>query len=251
MNIRKITIGIIGISFLIMLGLGLLQAPPALSGEDEGGRSPYTLTQEFIESIYKDFVYAHMPWPMEDAVISRVHTGEVIALPGSRFTFEVIPPNSSYLGDTALRVVFRVNGREVRKVRIFGHIAIYREVVCMTRSMRRHELIREDDLCTARRNISRISNAAISNIKEMVGKRLVSSVRAGEIVKQDMVELAPIIKKGDRVAIIAETEMLLIRARGEAMEGGAEGEMIRVRNSNGKKDVYARVIDASTVQVEL
>ncbi|TSA10904.1 MAG: flagella basal body P-ring formation protein FlgA [Deltaproteobacteria bacterium] len=250
MNIRKTTtIGIIGLSFLILLGV--LQAPPALSGEGEGGRPPYTLTQEYIESIYKDFVYAHMPWPREDVVISCVHTGEVIVIPGSQFAFEVTPPNGSYLGDTVLRVVFRVNGREVRKVRIFGHIDIYREVVCMTRSMRRHEVIREDDLCTARRNISRISDAAISNIREMVGKRLVSSVRAGEIMKQGMVELTPIIKKGDRVAIIADTEMLLIRARGEAMEGGAAGEMIRVRNSKSKKEVYARVIDASTVQVEL
>lgn len=250
MNIRKTTtIGIIGLSFLILLGV--LQAPPALSGEGEGGRPPYTLTQEYIESIYKDFVYAHMPWPREDVVISRVHAGEVIVLPDSRFTFEVMPPNGSYLGDTALRVVFRVNGREVRKVRIFGHIDICREVVCMTHSMRRHEVIQEDDLCTARRNISRISNAAISDIREAVGKRLVSSVRAGEIIKRDMVELTPIIKKGDRVAIIADTEMLLIRARGEAMEGGAEGEMIRVRNSKSKKEVYARVIDASTVQLEL
>jgi flagella basal body P-ring formation protein FlgA len=250
MDMRKTTtIGIIGIFFLIVLGV--LQAPPALSGEGEGGRPPYTLTQEYIESIYKDFVYAHMPWPREDVVISRVHTGEVIVLPGNQFTFEVMPPNGSYLGDTALRVVFRVNGREVRKVRIFGHIDICREVVCMTRSMRRHEVIREGDLCMARRNISRISEPAISDIREAVGKRLVSSVRAGEIIKQDMVEVTPIIKKGDLVAIIADTAVLLIRAQGEAMEGGAEGEMIRVRNSKSKKDVYARVIDASTVRVEL
>lgn len=246
---KTTTIGIIGLSFLIVLGV--LQAAPALSGEGGGERSPYTLTQGDIESIYKDFVYAHMPWSKEDVVISRVHVGEVIALPGSQFTFEVTPPNGSYLGDTALRVVFRVNGREVRKVRIFGHIDIYREVVCMDHSMRRHEVIQEGDLCTARRDISRISNAAISDIREAVGKRLVSSVRAGEIIKRDMLELAPIIKKGDRVAIIADTETLLIRARGEAMEGGAEGEMIRVRNSKSKKEVYARVIDASTVQLEL
>jgi flagella basal body P-ring formation protein FlgA len=240
---------ILAVFFLIVMGTA--SVPRVLADIKGGEKGSYTLTQEYIESIYKDFVYARMPWPREDVVISRVHTGEVIVLPDSRFTFEVMPPNSSYLGDTTLRVVFRVNGREVRKVRIFGHIAIYREVVCMTRSMRRHEVIREDDLCTARRNISRISDAAISNIREMVGKRLVSSVRAGEIIKQDMFEVTPIIKKGDRVAIIAETELLSIKARGEAMEGGAEGEMIRVRNSKSKKEVYARVIDASTVQVEL
>ncbi|HED00367.1 MAG TPA: flagellar basal body P-ring formation protein FlgA [Proteobacteria bacterium] len=239
----------LAVFFLMVMGMAAV--PWVLADIKGGEQGSYTLTQEFIESIYKDFVYAHMPWSREDAVISRVHTGEVIVLPDSRFTFEVMPPNSSYLGDTTLRVVFRVNGREVRKVRIFGHIDIYREVVCMTHSMRRHEVIQEDDLSMARRNISRISNAAISDIREAVGKRLVSSVRAGEIIKRDMVELTPIIKKGDRVAIIADTETLLIRARGEAMEGGAEGEMIRVRNSKSKKEVYARVIDASTVQVEL
>lgn len=250
MGMRKTTtIGIIGLSFL--MALGVLQVAPALSGEGGGACSPYTLTQEKIESIYKDFVYAHMPWPREDVVISRVHAGEAVALPASKFTFEVTPPNGSYLGDTALRVVFRVNGREIRKVRIVGHIDIYREVVCMNHSMRRHEVIQEDDLSMARRDISRISNAAISDIREAVGKRLVSSMRAGEIIRRDMLELAPIIKKGDRIAIIADTETLLIRARGEAMEGGAEGEMIRVRNSKSKKEVYARVIDASTVQLEL
>jgi flagella basal body P-ring formation protein FlgA len=240
---------ILAVFFLIVMGTA--SVPWVLADIKGGEKGSYTLTQEYIESIYKDFVYAHMPWPREDVVISCVHTGEVIVLPGSQFAFEVTPPNGSYLGDTALRVVFRVNGREVRKVRIFGHIDICREVVCMTHPMRRHEVIREGDLCTARRNISRISEAAINDIREAVGKRLVSSVRAGEIIKQDMVELTPIIKKGDRVAIIADTETLLIRSQGEAMEGGAEGEMIRVRNSKSKKEVYARVIDASTVQVEL
>ncbi|MEW6326820.1 MAG: flagellar basal body P-ring formation chaperone FlgA [Thermodesulfobacteriota bacterium] len=250
MNMRKTTtIGIISLSFLIMLSV--LQAPLALSGEGRGGCSTYTLTQEDIESIYKDFVYAHMPWPKEDVVISRVRIEEEIVLPGSRFTFEITPPTSSYLGDTALRVVFRVNGQEVRKTRISGRIDVYREVVCMARSMRRHEVIREEDLCAARRNISQVSDAAISDIREAVGKRLVSSVRAGEIVKQDMIERAPIIRRGDRVTIIAETEALLIRARGEAMEGGAAGEVIRVRNSKSKKEVYARVVDASTVRVDL
>ncbi len=251
MSTRKLaTTAIFAASFFMLVGM--TQGPCAFAGMKAEEVTTSIIDKECIESIYKDFIYAHVPWPKEDVVISGIRTGDDISLPGRKFTFEVMPPaNGSYIGDVTLRVVFRVDGREARRTRISGHIDVYDNVACTVRPMRRHDIIQKDDLCVVRRIISRTGGAPLHDVGEVVGKRLVSSLRAGEILKKDMMEPTPVIKRGDRVTIVAETENFLITAWGKAMEAGIEGEMIRVCNSKSKKDIYARVVDASTVKVDL
>ncbi len=217
-----------------------------------GAGTSFTLSQGDIESIYRDFVTAHMPWSKEEATITRIAAAGRIVLPSSNYTCEVVPPaNDSYAGNAALRVIFRVDGREVKKELVTGYVDVLRDVVCVSRPLARHEVIQAKDLCVVRRSILQAGAAAVYDVGDVAGYRLLTSLRAGDMVKKDMIERAPILKKGDRITILAEKANLVITALGEALEPGREGEMIRVRNTGSRNAIHARVIDAPTVQVQI
>jgi flagella basal body P-ring formation protein FlgA len=66
----------------------------------------------------------------------------------------------------------------------------------------------------------------------------------------DLVELPPLVKRGDLVTIIARLEGLKITTLGEVKRKGRQGERIPVLNIDSRKVIFARVIDANTVAVE-
>jgi flagella basal body P-ring formation protein FlgA len=52
------------------------------------------------------------------------------------------------------------------------------------------------------------------------------------------------------VTIIAESDFIKISAPGVVLAKGYLGEIVRVQNSMSKKNVYAKVINDSTVMVD-
>jgi flagella basal body P-ring formation protein FlgA len=64
------------------------------------------------------------------------------------------------------------------------------------------------------------------------------------------VEVPPLIRRGDVVRIIAESNTFRISTKGEAKEDGGKGERIRLVNLRSKKNIYAEVVDPGTVRVQ-
>ncbi len=71
-----------------------------------------------------------------------------------------------------------------------------------------------------------------------------------EVFRTDIVERPPMVKRNDRVSIVAESEALRITAAGEVKESGCRGDRVKVVNLNSNKEIIARVLDPQTVRVE-
>ena len=56
-----------------------------------------------------------------------------------------------------------------------------------------------------------------------------------------------LVKRGEAVRIVARNEQIEVSMAGEAMDPGARGALIRVRNQNGNI-IKARVTGAGTVE---
>jgi flagellar basal body P-ring formation protein FlgA len=62
--------------------------------------------------------------------------------------------------------------------------------------------------------------------------------------------MPPMVKRNDRVSIVAESGSLRITAMGEVRESASRGERVKVVNLGSNKEIFARVVDPKTVQVE-
>ena len=102
------------------------------------------------------------------------------------------------------------------------------------------------DLLQQRHDITLIPDA-FSDLGELEGMAARRSIRAGEVIRANMLTAPQLVKRGDQVRIVAKREQIEVSMAGEALDNGARGAIIRVKNSSGNQ-IRARVIEAGTVE---
>ncbi len=154
-------------------------------------------------------------------------------------------------GNIPLKLIISVDGRVCEKRMAFFKITVLKDVLVAAQTLDRHEVIAEDDVLLALRNVggSLARSSFFSREAELVGMRAKRMIRAGTALTADMVEGTPIINRGDVVTIIIESRSFTITTQGKAREAGARHQMIRVTNTSSMKEITAEVIDEKLVRV--
>ncbi len=75
------------------------------------------------------------------------------------------------------------------------------------------------------------------------------AVQAGRLLTWRDIMRRPLVKKGDLVEVSATEGQLIVTMKALAMENGAQGDTVTVRNPESRKDFAAMVIDENRVQV--
>lgn len=103
------------------------------------------------------------------------------------------------------------------------------------------------DISLARHDVTLIpdSIASLSGVLGLTSKR---SLRAGEVLRQGQLATPVLVKRGSSVSIVARKEQIEVSMAGEAMDPGAQGDIIRVRNAASGAQIRARVLDAGIVE---
>ncbi len=77
----------------------------------------------------------------------------------------------------------------------------------------------------------------------------IRSVQPGRSLTWRDVGRRPLVRKGDLVEVSASEGLLTITLKGLAMQNGAQGEAVTIRNIESRKDFTAFVVDENRVQV--
>ena len=132
--------------------------------------------------------------------------------------------------------------KQLQPIQLSGSFDEMMEVPVLTRRFRRDEVISEADIKWRKIESSRLRHDTAMEVEQMVGfapRRTLSpnrSIRIAELVRPY------VIKKNDQVTIQFRNEIMEIKAMGEAMEDGAEGDIIRVRNKDSRQPVKVRIL---------
>lgn len=78
---------------------------------------------------------------------------------------------------------------------------------------------------------------------------LVTSVAAGRPLTRRDVVGRPVVRKGQVVEVVAQNGMLAISMKAMALENGATGEQIRLRNLESRREINGEVINENKVQI--
>jgi len=212
-------------------------------------------TSQFIEDDsllrrYTDFIAQRLGRQETDFRILRFKVSGNGLLPEGELEVEVRNrAEGDFMGYVSLPAIVKVNGEEERRLILSGWIDRFENVVCTSRPLARRTILTEEDLCLEKRNISKLPTNVLQSSEFLVGKQLKRSVDAGTVLTANVVDVPPLIKKGDRVTIVAESSCLRITALGVAKGKGSAGEYIRVENLMNNKEIVASVVDSSTVKV--
>ena len=213
-------------------------------------RASQVISEEDYLNYFSDYIAKHIG-PGVRFEISRFQVKGDTPLPVGQLTVNMQHQTSVDLrGYVSLTVSIMVNNQFVQRVGLTGWIDRFEDIVCTSRPLTRNQVISRKDILLFARNVSKIKDTYYTRIEDVIGKQIQRKAGNGEIIFSSMIEIPPLISKGDKVTIIAESRSLLIKTTGIALSDGYAGEQVRVKNTMSNKVIQANVIDQNTVKVQ-
>jgi len=125
------------------------------------------------------------------------------------------------------------------------------EVYVAAEPVSKGTIIDIDQLQNVSVDILKLRSGYFDKAEDVVGMVAKKNIRVGTILASSHIRPPLIIKKGDKVDILAKTGEIEIRMSGKALNAGAKGEQIGVTNLSSKRKLHATVIKPGLVKVSL
>jgi len=232
---------------LILQGLCLLSLVSAASAY--GSNQGQALSKERMEPVIRQYIFDRVPWKPENLEIRLVPFQPVI-VPSGVLSFRVLKPAQGLTpGLHSFLVAADVAGKEEARVWVKTDIKVFDDVVITAVPLAYHEMIDDKDVRVARRDISSLSSKPFTQVDDVVGRQIVRSIEANEVLTQKLLEQPTLIKRGSSITLVYESGSLRVETAGTAEEGGKAGDFIQVKNSSSGKVLRGVVLNARSVRV--
>ncbi|MGX4641508.1 flagellar basal body P-ring formation chaperone FlgA [Massilia sp. SYSU DXS3249] len=183
-----------------------------------------------------------------------------IGLADPRFELTVIPPRvaPACTGpvevdtlDTRqpnrMRFAVRCLGPGTSRQEYIVRARIWAEVAVLAAPVAANEVLTDAHVTVGQRDITSIADPVIHPV-DAVGQTSRRLLRAGDVLRNNSLSAPVLVKRGDAVVMIARIEGIEVSTAGEALDSGARGATVRVRNSASGQTVRMRVTAPGTVE---
>lgn len=214
-------------------------------------REGLEVSEEEIAKIVDEYLRTNRIWGDAAVTIKNLQISDDRTLPKGHTTYQIEPPDHMRsLSTIPLAIVFDVDGKFKKRVKANVKVAALGSVVITAKPIGRLKPISVEDLKVEVMDLVGLPANVIADIDDIIGKRARRNIQAGEFLRPDLIEMPPLVKRGDMVVIVAETKGLKVTAIGEVKSAGRLGERVKVVNLDSNKRLSARVVDSKTVKVE-
>ena len=159
------------------------------------------------------------------------------------------PPGSRKRGGTSVGVACE-DGKPW-KIYVPVKISEFRNIAVVSRPLIRGDILEESDIKMERRDVSRLGQRFLTDYSEFLGYRVRQAASVGKVLQASLLTIPELVKRGEKVTLLASGGGIEIRMLGEALSNGVKGAVIRVRNINSKRIVEGEVVSKGVVQVRL
>lgn len=143
----------------------------------------------------------------------------------------------------------RCPGSKPWKVYVPVEVVVRTQVWIASRTLPRGHLLTKEDIKPEERDVARMNQGYITEINQLLGQRMKSSVLAGRAITDQLVEADDLVSRGQTVTLAVMSGNINIRMRGKALSDGGLNERIRVENLNSGRVVEGVVRSPEVVEV--
>lgn len=160
-----------------------------------------------------------------------------------------LPPGGRSLGRVTVGV--RCTTPRPWSLYLQARVGWRQPVVISSRPLTRGQVVGRDDLLVEQRDVAEMSSGFFTSPDELVGMVASRSIAGAMPLSPPLLKPPLLVRRGERVSIIAVSGSLEVRMAGEALQDGAKGERIRVRNLSSRQEVQGEVVAAGLVKVPM
>lgn len=122
-----------------------------------------------------------------------------------------------------------------------GEISVLIPVVVTRTALAPDHVLQATDLAITQILLTAQQADVLTEPAQAIGRRPQRALRAGQPVRNKMLEVALLVRKGDKVRLTLIEGGMSISMEGTALQDGQKGEIISIRNERGGKIISAEV----------
>jgi flagella basal body P-ring formation protein FlgA len=212
-------------------------------------------TQEITAELLQGAIHRYLEHAWSQKVktitVTVLDPDAPIPVPSGVVELQVLPTGSDDgLGRRVFPVAITVGAKTWKTVQILADVSAMIDAVVPTRLLKPEELIDGVDLKTTRIRIHQWNHPFLTDRDEVIGKSAARPLPPDTPLRAAFVKLPLVVKKGDRVMIEARRGGLSIQTYGITKSSGQVGQTIMVANLDSGRELRAKVVAPSLVQVE-
>jgi len=183
--------------------------------------------------------------------IRNLDTPSVVRVPSGAYELRVVPGTAASRGThRSLDVEVVQDGTAVTVVPVRVEVAAIGPVVVARRQVARGETLEAGDLAVEKRDLTVVPPGALSELGQALGKEARTAVAAGTPLTSQALADPLLVRRGDVVTVVVESPGMRLSVPGEALEAGAAGTAVRVRNRNSQQEIAGQVVERGLVLVQ-
>jgi len=195
-----------------------------------------------------------------DAFISSQHQGRSTVQLGqldSRLRLKActspldafMPPGGRVVGNTTVGIRCADDGGW--NIYVSARIDVFGPVLIARQPLARGTAVQDNDLELVERNLANLPYGYYTDSQPIAGMLAKRTIAAATVITPQMLQAPKLVKRGQRVTVIAESGVLSIRSVGKALGDGKAGDTIRVKAEGSQRVVDGVVVSQGVIKVAL
>ncbi len=160
-----------------------------------------------------------------------------------------MPKGSRLMGKTTVGV--KCEGKRPWSLNLPVTIEINRPVLVTTRHLTRGDIITADDVRLANRNLAKLPHGYVDNMESALGRVVKRRVMENKALTPSMIKKPQLVKRGQRVTILAVSGRMQVRMAGKALANGAAGDRIQVQNVSSSRKLEGIITSSGEIRVDI
>ena len=191
----------------------------------------YQAEGDFEVALDRNLLSIHLPTTVEPSIkVRNLHVDQR----SGRFSATVVAP---------------ATGNVLASIALSGNIHEMIDIAVPVQRLMREDIIGKHDLQMIRVRKSDVLRHVVTDPEHLIGMAAKRVLVSGSPVTLDDIREPILVKRNSRVTITVETQFMQLTAQGKAMESGARGEVIQVRNMNSGKSIEGVIVGPNRVAV--
>ena len=232
--------------FSLFLGLllSLVSALPVLGGKIQ------ILEADEIRENAKQFLLGELAWNRERLEIQVEYRGGDLTFPKGQLVWNFnLPGRKKRIGQVPFQLTLKQDGRILRQMRLKAQVQVTYTIFKTNHSLKRGHVLDMNDVEITEVQSRKMLRNMVTGWDQLKGYQLTRNLEEGETLSTYMLKKVPLVKRGDRITLIAKRGNLKVTAPGVVRENGFKDQMVKVENIQSHKIVYGTVLDSRTIIV--
>ncbi len=153
-------------------------------------------------------------------------------------------------GQNSIPVEIVIDGRPYRTVQVTVNVKVLAKVLVATQGIARSEAISGTNTALEERDITRLPDDVLAETPP-ADSIAYMPIPQGAVIRKQWVSTPPVVKAGDAVMVVVESEGVRVADKGTAAQDGRTGDTIKVRLSGDAREVRGRVAEPGIVKISL